>query len=116
MEGAHHTFRNEKDVMLQAHIDPDGYIHAADGESFTVSRDPQRWVAWLEQGHPFRLEGLHVAGHSITLATLRSKRLRHLGLRWYAYRRVRGDLREIFVGRSEQLTLAHLRAIVCLLG
>lgn len=95
--------------MIKRYIDPDGRLHLENNRSFDVERNPESWAAWLELGQSFRLEGLHVEGYAVTLATLRAKHVQRGGLYWYASRRIAGDLRQVYVGRTEDLTLMALR-------
>jgi LuxR family maltose regulon positive regulatory protein len=70
-------------------------------------RDTQRtdWLDWLYE-HPafrFQLKGFFV--------TLRREPQRHAEF-WYAYKKIDGRLRKLYVGRSEDLTYERLVEIV----
>lgn len=66
-------------------------------------RDIERmdWLEWLYQTNSFRFQ---VKG---LLVTFRREPQRK-GLFWYAYKKVDGRLRKLYVGRSEDLTYERL--------
>jgi len=88
------TVRNGTLVVEQ----PTGH----DNTGIAVGSDA--WFAWLAHGQTFAFDDSHAR------FTARTKR-RGTRLFWYALRRTQGDLRELYLGRSAQLTLEHLRSI-----
>lgn len=80
--------------------------------TLSVSHDIERWQAWLARGEPFQVEGTGPEGWTVAHFTARMERIKNKqSCFWYAYRRVGGKLRKLYLGRSADLTLDRLRAV-----
>lgn len=77
-----------------------GLLKTHDG-ALEIAVDTPEWFAWLAEHRVFRFAAL--PGNF----TARRER-RAAGWYWYAYRRQRGSLRSIYLGKTEELTLARL--------
>lgn len=74
--------------------------------------DIERWQTWLDRGEPFQVEGVGAEGWTVAYFTARQEQIKNKQSRfWYAYRRVGGKLRKLYLGRSADLTLVQLRAM-----
>lgn len=91
------------------HIDSDGRLHLADGSSFDIARNPERWRTWLELGQSFRLMGLSPEGYTYVALTVRLKQASRGGPAWHAYRYIERRQRQVYLGKSESVTLERLR-------
>src|SRR5437868_3371417 len=69
--------------------------------SKTVSIGSVEWYVWLEDHHTFCFE------NASGLISVR-KEQQASNWYWYAYRRYRGKLRRMYLGKSEELSLEHL--------
>lgn len=87
-----------------------GALYKADGTRVCAVGPQTGWLDWLrdEQHRSFRFEG---EGVSCTL--LKEKRRTRSGATrdyWYAHRHVFGELRRVYLGKPENLTLMGLTA------
>ena len=95
-------------MQKKATIDPLGNLHMVDGQRFSVRREPERWRGWLDNGQPFRFQGLHEDGYAVNLYSARAKIIK--GHRfWYAERKQYGRTRTVYLGKTEVITLERLR-------
>ena len=84
----------------------------AEYRTLFASHDIERWQAWLARGEPFLVEGVGAEGWIVAYFTARQEQIKNKQSRfWYAYRRVGGKLRKLYLGRSVGLTLDRLRAV-----
>lgn len=78
----------------------------------TIKADSAAWFEWLR--HPQHSSFSYQT--SAATITVRRERKRN-GWYWYAYRAVDGKLRKVYLGKTDDLTMGHLReATVALLG
>jgi LuxR family transcriptional regulator, maltose regulon positive regulatory protein len=80
------------------------------GQPLLVSGQPIRldtpaWFAWLSQISAF----YYIASYPVWRLTVRGEKRRH-GLYWYAYARIDGKLHNVYLGKPDALTQAHLEA------
>lgn len=84
----------------------------AEYRTLFASHDVERWQAWLARGEPFQVEGMGPEGWIVAYFTARLEQIKNKQSRfWYAYHRADGKLRKLYLGRSVDLTLDHLRAV-----
>ncbi|HET8842746.1 MAG TPA: LuxR C-terminal-related transcriptional regulator [Ktedonobacteraceae bacterium] len=69
--------------------------------ALTITLETPEWFAWLGKHSVFRY--ISPAG---TFTARRERRA--AGWYWYAYRRQRGQLRNVYLGKAEELSLTHL--------
>ncbi|MCB0017601.1 MAG: hypothetical protein KDE09_07410, partial [Anaerolineales bacterium] len=86
----------------------DGILSANDGQQ-TVALSDSRWGEWLANNGRFRFKG--AAGHFSA-----RREIRHDNEYWYAYRRRDGVLHKAYLGKAEQLNLAHLEQVAATLA
>jgi hypothetical protein len=82
--------------------------------SWSVRLDTAAWVRWLEEPTTTRFAYPlfdPAKGYIVGRMTVRKERRERGGAYWTAYRRTRGRLRKVYLGRSETLTHARLEAI-----
>lgn len=82
----------------------DGVLWVGEGEtavSPSIPLDSPQWNAWLASHKQFKFTGN--AGHFSARCETR-----HHNDYWYAYRRRHGTLNKVYLGKSEELTLARL--------
>lgn len=92
----------------KAIIDPFGTLHTVDGQRLSLHHEPKRWREWLDNGQPFRFQGLHEDGYAVNLYSARAKIIK--GHRfWYAERKQHGHTRTAYLGKTEAISLARLR-------
>jgi len=86
--------------------------------AWSVRLDTAAWVAWLEEPTTTRFAYPlfdPAKGYIVGRMTMRKERRVRGGTYWTAYRRTRGRLRKVYLGRSETLTQARLEEIASLL-
>lgn len=79
-----------------------GVIELQDGT--TVEVDSSMWYSWLRKNTSFRFESGIAGDNSFTAR----KHQRQSGGFWYAYRKVDGKLRNVYIGKSEGLTVEKM--------
>src|SRR6266700_1470638 len=79
------------------------------GQPAQLLVDTSSWYAWLEAASTFTFESEHgtFTGRKERAGSKRG------GEYWKAYRRRRGKLYRAYLGKSEALTLEHLRSVSC---
>jgi hypothetical protein len=86
-----------------------GYLYTND--AYTGTRlDSPPWFAWLTTATSF-----YYAGRQGTF-TAHCERRQRGGLYWTAYRRQRGVLRRVYLGKNDQLTAQRLAEVALLLN
>ena len=78
-----------------------GQLPAPDGT--TILLDTPAWFAWLQTADRFCFSSPH---HSYRFTARKEKRRGHYY--WYAYMKNASKLHNIYLGKSERLTLAYL--------
>jgi len=81
---------------------------------WSVRLDTAAWVAWLEEPTTTRFAYPlfdPAKGYIVGRMTVRKERRERGGTYWTAYRRTRGTLRKVYLGRSETLTQSRLEAL-----
>jgi LuxR family maltose regulon positive regulatory protein len=94
------------------------WVYAEERPGWSVRLDTAAWVAWLEEPTTTRFAYPLVdpaKGYIVGRMTVRKERRTRGGVYWTAYRRTGGDLRKVYLGRSQTLTYARLEAIARLL-
>lgn len=80
----------------------------------TIRLGTSAWVAWLEQGcatgFAYPLYDPAV-GYIVGWMSVRKERRSRGGAYWVAFRRCRGTLRKVYIGRAAAVTPARLAAI-----
>lgn len=85
-----------------------GYLYTDD--AYTGTRvDTPAWFAWLTTAMSFYYDGRRGT------FTARCERRQRGDLYWTAYRRFRGLLRRIYLGKADQLTAQRLEEVALLL-
>ncbi len=82
----------------------DGVLWVGEGETAVfppISLSSPEWREWLASHHLFKFKG--TAGHFSA-----RREHRHNNDYWYAYRRRAGTLNKVYLGKSEEITLARL--------
>lgn len=74
-----------------------------------IAVETPEWFAWLDEHSVFRY--ISPAG---TFTARRERRA--AGRYWYAYRRQHGRLRNVYLGKAEELSLTHLNEVACTLN
>ena len=86
------------------------YEHA--GEARSLSVESGNWYAWLADATVFAFASEH---GSFTARKERASNRRGTAY-WYAYRRQGGQLRKIYLGKTEELTLERLNTAAATLA
>ena len=95
-------------MQKKAIIDPLGNLYTVDGQRVSLHHEPKRWRMWLDNGQPFRFQGLHEDGYAVNLYSARAKIIK--GHRfWYAERKQNGRTLTVYLGKTDAITLARLR-------
>ena len=91
-------------------------VELPDGTARTIRLESAPWWAWLEsasaRSFAYPIYDAQV-GYIRGFMTVRKERRQRGGAYWVVYRRLGGNVRKIYLGRSEIVTAQRLQTIAC---
>ena len=92
------------------------WVYGVEVPSGSVQLDSAAWFGWLAAETTRRFSYPlyeREVGYIVGWITVRKERRQRGSEYWVAYRRVRGQVRKVYLGRSEAVTTQRLHAVGC---